>query len=79
MDYSYSIDVKDVKGSVYAPGVESIPEHVFLARVPEDSMATLDPVEHTEWKWCVYAEAQELLKWEENKQALAVVQSVLVE
>ena len=79
VDYSYLIDVNDVKGSVYAPDVEEIPEYVFMARVHEDSIPVLDPVEHTEWKWCTYDEAFDLLAWKENKKALEVVQSMLVE
>ncbi|MFW9848635.1 MAG: NUDIX pyrophosphatase [Candidatus Thorarchaeota archaeon] len=77
VDYSYMIDVSDTKGSVYAPDVEMIPEYVFLARVPEDSIPVIDPSEHTEWKWCTYDDAYGLLKWEENKKALDVVQSTL--
>ena len=79
VDYTYLIDISDVKGSVYAPDVKEIPEYVFLARVPEDSTPVLDPIEHTEWRWCVFDEAHELLKWGENKQALEVVRSMLVE
>jgi len=78
VDYSYSIDVKGVKGSVYSPDVDTIPEYVFLARIQEDSIPVLDPVEHTEWKWCIFDEAYELLKWEDNKKALEVVRSMLV-
>ncbi len=77
IDYNYEIDVSDVKGSVYAPDVKAIPEYVFLARVPEDSIPVIDPIEHTDWKWCTYDEAHGLLKWEENKKALEVVQSML--
>ena len=79
VDYSYTIDVKDVNGSVYAPDVDTIPEYVFLARVREKSIPVRDPVEHTEWKWCTFDEACELLKWEDNKKALEVVRSMLVD
>jgi dATP pyrophosphohydrolase len=78
VDYTYLIDVKDVQGS-YAPDIEEIPEYVYLARVSEDSNPVLDPVEHTEWKWCTYEVACELLKWEENKKSLEIVRSMLVE
>ena len=79
IDYTYSIDVGDVKGSMYAPDVKDIPEYVFLARVHEGSIPVLDPIEHIEWKWCTFNEAVNLLKWEENKRALEIIQSVLSE
>ena len=79
VDYTYMIDVKDVKGSMYAPDIDEIPEYVFMARVHEDSIPVIDPIEHTEWKWCTFEEAIELLRWIENKKALEVVRSVLVE
>ncbi|MHA1908048.1 MAG: NUDIX hydrolase [Candidatus Thorarchaeota archaeon] len=78
VDYTYSINVKDVQG-VYAPDVATIPEYAFMARVHEDSIPVLDPIEHTEWMWCTFDEAYELLKWENNKKALEVVRSMLVE
>ncbi len=54
--------------TLYAPGVESVPEEVFVAEVGGDP--TLEPREHMEFRWCSLAEALELLHYAENREAL---------
>jgi 8-oxo-dGTP pyrophosphatase MutT (NUDIX family) len=55
--------------TLYAPGVESVPEEVFVAEVGDGGPA-LEPREHTEYRWCPLAEALELLHYPENRTAL---------
>jgi 8-oxo-dGTP pyrophosphatase MutT (NUDIX family) len=55
--------------TLYAPGVESVPEEVFVAEVG-DGEPTLEPHEHTEFRWCSLAEALELLHYPQNRTAL---------
>lgn len=79
IEYTYFIDVSDVKGNVYAPGVESIPEYTFAARVDANDDPILDSEEHADWRWCTFDEAMNLLHYDNNKEALKQVQSLLVE
>jgi len=41
----------------YAPGVTRNTEHVFGLRVPAGIPVTLNPREHTEWRWLPWREA----------------------
>jgi dATP pyrophosphohydrolase len=55
---------------LYGPGVDSVPEEVYVAEVPHGRDPTLDPVEHVAWRWCAVGAASDLLVWEENRRAL---------
>jgi 8-oxo-dGTP pyrophosphatase MutT (NUDIX family) len=55
--------------TLYAPGVDSVTEEVFLAEVG-DGEPTLSTQEHAEFRWCSLAEALELLHYPENRTAL---------
>ena len=56
----------------YAPGVTHNEEICFGLRVGECDVR-LDPLEHDAWCWVSLEEAVEMLYWESNKRALAVV------
>jgi 8-oxo-dGTP pyrophosphatase MutT (NUDIX family) len=55
--------------TLYAPGVEAVPEEVFVAAAGSGE-PTLQPGEHTEFRWCSVAEALELLHYPDNRTAL---------
>ena len=55
---------------IYAPGVDVVPEEVFTAEVSTDDEPTLAPDEHDAYLWATIDDALELLKYENNKQAL---------
>ena len=56
--------------SLYEPGVEAVPEEVYLAEAGEGE-PRLQPLEHIEFRWCSVDEALELLYYENNRVALA--------
>ena len=56
----------------YAPGVTHNEEICFGLKVGECDVR-LDPLEHDAWCWVPLEEAVEMLYWESNKRALAVV------
>ena len=76
--------------SVPSGGVTILPQgetpHFLQIEIPEE-LATveeiyeappkIDPKEHNEWKWCDFEEALNLLRWEENKEALKYVRIFL--
>lgn len=64
--YTYSFAMIDRWRPLYAPGVEEIVEHVFVALA---SGGTHEPTlshEHDAWQWCTLGQALQLLKWPEN-------------
>jgi dATP pyrophosphohydrolase len=54
----------------YAPEVTHNTEHVFGFRVPEITMATLDPAEHTRQVWLPWQEAMEKVFSPTNRDAI---------
>jgi len=53
-----------------------IKEHVFGVGINSNEKITIS-WEHTEYKWCSFKEALELLKWKENKEALKKLNDIL--
>ena len=78
-DYSYKIKVEEKFKDIYPKGTKEIDEYVFVARIDQDDFPHIDEFEHTEWKWCSYEEAMNLLYWKENKKALEYVKKFLEE
>jgi dATP pyrophosphohydrolase len=59
----------------YAPGVTHNLEHVFSLSVPEPLPVTLDPAEHSSFKWLSYREAAALtISWTNRDAILALPQ-----
>jgi dATP pyrophosphohydrolase len=54
----------------YAPGVTHNLEHVFGFRVPQITVATLDPAEHTSQLWLPWQEAMEKVFSPSNRDAI---------
>lgn len=61
---------------VYGPGVATVSVTAFAAE-PPDGDPTLDPVEHDAFAWCTYEEADALLDWPIEKDALAARRDAL--
>jgi dihydroneopterin triphosphate diphosphatase len=58
---------------LYGPGVDVVPEETFAAEVPFGPDPVITAEEHDAFCWCSFDEADALLKWEENRQALNVL------
>jgi 8-oxo-dGTP pyrophosphatase MutT (NUDIX family) len=52
-------------------------ETCFAMEVAPDAPVHLEPAEHSEFKWCGFDEAQELMKWEGSKAALTLLRAEL--
>ena len=68
-DFSYSFSTEGPWKNLYAPGTESIKEHVFIADINPAHRVTLSN-EHVEYRWVNGDEARSLLHWPNNKLAL---------
>ena len=55
-----------------------IKEYVFGAEISSTEKVVLDGSEHSEFRWCSFQEALDLLKWKENKEALLRLNEVLI-
>ncbi len=75
--FSYTIKLDEKDKAMYPPGTDELTEYVFVARIDQEDEPTIDPYEHVEWKWCSFEEALETLLWEENKEALKHVYTLL--
>jgi lipoyl(octanoyl) transferase len=70
--YSYALDnaFRDRWDRVYAPGVRAVHVVSFAARAPSGLDPVLDPAEHDRFGWFGYDEAQTLLDWPVEADAL---------
>ncbi|OUM01346.1 dihydroneopterin triphosphate diphosphatase [Variovorax sp. JS1663] len=59
--------------SRYAPGVTHNTEHLFGLCVPERLTPTLDPREHTAWRWLPYHEAADACFSPSNAEAILLL------
>ena len=57
----------------YAPGVTRNTEHRFGLRVPQPQAPTLDPREHTAWRWLPYREAADACFSPSNAEAILLL------
>jgi len=55
---------------LYGPGVDAIPEEVYVAEVPLGPDPILSPYEHEAFDWLTFDEALARLTWENNRRAL---------
>jgi 8-oxo-dGTP pyrophosphatase MutT (NUDIX family) len=62
---------------LYGPGIDTVPEETFAAEVPGGIDPTLAPAEHDDFRWCSFEEADGLLRWKENREALEVLRGRL--
>jgi 8-oxo-dGTP pyrophosphatase MutT (NUDIX family) len=52
-------------------------EYVYGVEVSPSEEITLDQKEHSEYRWCSFQEAMQLLHWKENKEALRKLNTIL--
>ena len=57
----------------YAPGVSRNTEHVFGLRVPAGIPVTLNPREHTDWRWLPWREAADACFSPSNAEAILLL------
>jgi len=61
IDFTYSFPLEERWRFLFAPGVKTILEHVFIARVADGADPRLS-AEHDAFKWCRFDEALSLLE-----------------
>jgi len=69
--------MEDRWNDIYPEGTIEIPEYLFIAKIIKSGPPKIDPIEHNDWKWCLYEEAMNLLSLEDNKRALDFVHKFL--
>ncbi len=76
---SYTLDIAEVVDNVFSQDIREIPEYVFFTIIDTPEDPVIDLIEHTQWNWCSFDEALEILHWKTNKDALVYVHSMLEE
>jgi dATP pyrophosphohydrolase len=74
--YAFSFTFRFLDNSRYAPGVDTIRNVVFAARVRRTQSIALSD-EHVDYSWFEYEEALERLYWPEDKKALTQLHTIL--
>ena len=77
IDYSYTFPADEFFRNIYEQPVDTITQHVYVARVPADSEPTIDSKEHDQYRWCSYEEALELLYWWDDKESIKRVEEFM--
>lgn len=52
--------------------------YTFIAKIDQDQDPILNPTEHTQWKWCSYEQAYEIILWAIEKKAIRIVNEYLI-
>lgn len=78
--YAYRLapDRADHWERIYGPGVSQIHVTAWAAEV-HGEVPVLDPTEHDDFRWCTYREAEEMLDWPIENDALAGRRAALAE
>ena len=67
----------EYSGPHFVKGFDFIKEYVFGVEISSVEKIVLDGEEHSEFRWCSFQEALNLLKWKENKEALTKLNEIL--
>ncbi|NHJ31423.1 MAG: NUDIX domain-containing protein [Asgard group archaeon] len=59
--------------------IKEIKDILFIARIDQVKDPVLNPAEHTDWKWCSYEVAYDLIMWTIEKRMLSNVYKFLKE
>ena len=51
---------------------------LFVARIDQKKDPILNPEEHTDWIWCKYGKAYEIIKWDLEKRFLRYINNMLI-
>ena len=72
-----NVDYFEYPDAHFVKGFDFIKEYVFGIEVDPNERIAIDGKEHSQFKWCSFREALQLLKWEENKKALSKLDQIL--
>ena len=72
-----NVDYFEYPDAHFIKGFDFIKEYVFGVEVDPNVRIAINGKEHSQFKWCSFQEALELLKWDENKKALSRLNEIL--
>jgi 8-oxo-dGTP pyrophosphatase MutT (NUDIX family) len=77
---SYIVKEEDV-GEMSPPHLQELMKEIkfynFIARIDQAQDPILNPLEHTDWKWCNFETAYKLIMWAVEKKLLRYVKEFL--
>jgi 8-oxo-dGTP pyrophosphatase MutT (NUDIX family) len=72
----------EAEGEIYPPELQKILRETtiynFIAHIDQLQDPVLNPTEHTDWKWCSFETAYEIIQWAMEKKALRLVNNCLM-
>ncbi len=71
------VDYFEYPDAHFVNGFDYIKEYVFGVEVDPNQKIIIDGKEHSQFRWCSFQEAMQLLKWDENKRALSKLNEIL--
>jgi 8-oxo-dGTP pyrophosphatase MutT (NUDIX family) len=72
-----NVDYFEYPDAHFIKGYDFIKEYVFGVEVDPNERIVIDGKEHSQFRWCSFQEALQLLKWDENKKALSELNEIL--
>ena len=72
-----NVDYFEYSDAHFIKGYDFIKEYVFGVEVDPNEKIVVDGKEHSQFRWCSFQEALQLLKWNENKKALSRLNEIL--
>lgn len=77
IDHTYTFPADEFFMDIYEMPVDTITQHVFVARVENEPAPELDLVEHDRYRWCSLEEALDMLYWWDDKESIRKVDAYL--
>jgi dihydroneopterin triphosphate diphosphatase len=70
LNYAFSFPLEASWRQKYDWDVSTMIAHAFVSEAPRDAAITSSTTEHSEFLWCSFEKALEMLYWPEDKEAL---------
>lgn len=58
--------------------IKDLKVYHFIARIDQRKDPILNPAEHTDWKWCSFETAYEIIQWDVEKKTIRYVYNHLI-
>jgi 8-oxo-dGTP pyrophosphatase MutT (NUDIX family) len=70
------------EGEISPPELQKLVKEItfynFIARIDQRQNPVLNSAEHTDWKWCSFETAYEIIQWAIEKKGLRIVNNYLI-
>ena len=79
--FNNEVEINELEENVPPDEVQELQNEIkfynFVARIDQPQDPVLDPTEHTDWKWCSFEQAYEIIMWAVEKKLLKRIYNYL--